>query len=277
MTAFRSRIRFGPDVVVSLDDVFDQKIDALHEFESQFYEGGANGSEDLVGEPAVGPRRGRPQGLAPQSLRAAVCRRGQSLSGRPGEMVRCRQRRKPSNSPKRLSSANTAAVRRRMNWRSCFRSSTSRGRFNAPSTWDGLPVGRASQPVCVRRPGKAVLRKRSTTAHAVRLIPGSCPKFADVFAGSCVRGFVLAGGAAMVCGGELGFGPGCSGTSIELLSWQPVRSESSRQIPSSKTHRGTNRTPSVSFSPRLGINEIAAGDPPDVDKRQRSTSGGIGS
>jgi N-acetylglucosamine malate deacetylase 1 len=39
---------FRPDMVVSLDDVFDQKIDALHELESQFYEGGANGSEDLV-------------------------------------------------------------------------------------------------------------------------------------------------------------------------------------------------------------------------------------
>src|SRR5258708_9720540 len=39
---------FRPDVVVSLDDVFDQKLDALHELESQFYEGGANGSEEHV-------------------------------------------------------------------------------------------------------------------------------------------------------------------------------------------------------------------------------------
>lgn len=36
---------FRPDVVVSLDDVIDQKVDALHELESQAYEGGATGSE----------------------------------------------------------------------------------------------------------------------------------------------------------------------------------------------------------------------------------------
>jgi LmbE family N-acetylglucosaminyl deacetylase len=46
--AFQKPYPFRPDVVVSLDDVFDQKIDALHELESQFYEGGANGSEELV-------------------------------------------------------------------------------------------------------------------------------------------------------------------------------------------------------------------------------------
>ncbi len=45
---FQKPYPFKPDVVVSLDDVFDQKIDALHELESQFYEGGANGSEELV-------------------------------------------------------------------------------------------------------------------------------------------------------------------------------------------------------------------------------------
>jgi LmbE family N-acetylglucosaminyl deacetylase len=39
---------FRPDVVVAIDDVFDRKIDALHELESQFYEGGANGSEEYV-------------------------------------------------------------------------------------------------------------------------------------------------------------------------------------------------------------------------------------
>ncbi len=45
---FQKPYPFRPDVVVSLDNVFDQKIDALHELESQFYEGGANGSEELV-------------------------------------------------------------------------------------------------------------------------------------------------------------------------------------------------------------------------------------
>jgi LmbE family N-acetylglucosaminyl deacetylase len=45
---FQKPYPFRPDVVVALDDVFDQKLDALHELESQFYEGGANGSEEYV-------------------------------------------------------------------------------------------------------------------------------------------------------------------------------------------------------------------------------------
>ncbi len=45
---FQKPYPFHGDVVVSLDDVYDQKIDALHELESQVYEGGANGSEDFV-------------------------------------------------------------------------------------------------------------------------------------------------------------------------------------------------------------------------------------
>lgn len=40
--------RFRADIVVALDDVIDKKLDAIHELESQLYEGGANGSaEDL--------------------------------------------------------------------------------------------------------------------------------------------------------------------------------------------------------------------------------------
>jgi len=45
---FQKPYPFHADVVVALDDVFDQKIDALHELESQVYEGGTNGSEDFV-------------------------------------------------------------------------------------------------------------------------------------------------------------------------------------------------------------------------------------
>ena len=41
---FQKPYPFHPDVVVALDDVHDQKLDALHELESQVYEGGANGS-----------------------------------------------------------------------------------------------------------------------------------------------------------------------------------------------------------------------------------------
>jgi LmbE family N-acetylglucosaminyl deacetylase len=45
---FQKPYPFRADVVVALDDVIDRKIDALHELESQFYEGGANGSEEHV-------------------------------------------------------------------------------------------------------------------------------------------------------------------------------------------------------------------------------------
>jgi N-acetylglucosamine malate deacetylase 1 len=39
---------FQPDVAVSIDSVVEQKRDALMEIESQFYEGGANGSAELM-------------------------------------------------------------------------------------------------------------------------------------------------------------------------------------------------------------------------------------
>jgi LmbE family N-acetylglucosaminyl deacetylase len=45
---FQKPYPFRADVVVALDEVFDQKLDALHELESQFYEGGANGSEESL-------------------------------------------------------------------------------------------------------------------------------------------------------------------------------------------------------------------------------------
>jgi LmbE family N-acetylglucosaminyl deacetylase len=40
--------RFQPDIVVSIDDVFQKKIDAVDALVSQVYEGGANGSEEYV-------------------------------------------------------------------------------------------------------------------------------------------------------------------------------------------------------------------------------------
>src|SRR5262249_2238090 len=39
---------FRPDVAVSIDSVMDKKLDALAALESQFYEGGANGSAALI-------------------------------------------------------------------------------------------------------------------------------------------------------------------------------------------------------------------------------------
>lgn len=45
---FQKPYPFRPDVVVGLDEVFDLKVEALHELESQVYEGGASGNEDFV-------------------------------------------------------------------------------------------------------------------------------------------------------------------------------------------------------------------------------------
>lgn len=45
---FQKPYPFKPDVVVAVDDVFELKVEALHELESQVYEGGASGSEEFV-------------------------------------------------------------------------------------------------------------------------------------------------------------------------------------------------------------------------------------
>ncbi len=45
---FQRPYPFKPDVAVSIDDVFEQKLDAVHELTSQVYEGGASGSEEFV-------------------------------------------------------------------------------------------------------------------------------------------------------------------------------------------------------------------------------------
>jgi len=45
---FQKPYPFQPDIVVSLDDVIDQKLAGLHLMPSQVYEGGASGSEEYV-------------------------------------------------------------------------------------------------------------------------------------------------------------------------------------------------------------------------------------
>lgn len=47
---FQKPYPFRPDVAISLDDVFEQKVDAVHELESQVYEGGALGSAEKFRE-----------------------------------------------------------------------------------------------------------------------------------------------------------------------------------------------------------------------------------
>lgn len=56
---FQRPYPFKPDVAVALDDVFDQKIDAINELVSQAYEGGAGGSEEYVANSV--PPAGDPQ------------------------------------------------------------------------------------------------------------------------------------------------------------------------------------------------------------------------
>jgi len=45
---FQKPYPFRADIAVSVDDVFDLKLKAIHEMPSQHYEGGANGSEEHV-------------------------------------------------------------------------------------------------------------------------------------------------------------------------------------------------------------------------------------
>ncbi len=45
---FRKPYPFHPDIAVSIDDVFEKKVDAIHRLTSQAYEGGASGSEEHV-------------------------------------------------------------------------------------------------------------------------------------------------------------------------------------------------------------------------------------
>ncbi|MDB5313223.1 MAG: mca 2 [Gemmataceae bacterium] len=64
---FRKPYPFRPDVAVSVDDVFDQKLEAIHELESQVYEGGASGSPAFVaGVPPAADPAGRKKWLRGQ-------------------------------------------------------------------------------------------------------------------------------------------------------------------------------------------------------------------
>jgi LmbE family N-acetylglucosaminyl deacetylase len=58
--SFQKPNPFRPDVAVSIDSVIDRRLDALDALESQFYEGGANGSADLIpADPAKQKERKR--------------------------------------------------------------------------------------------------------------------------------------------------------------------------------------------------------------------------
>jgi LmbE family N-acetylglucosaminyl deacetylase len=67
---------FDPDVVVSIDSVIEKKLDALAIMESQFYEGGANGSAALMPADAEGQKARK------QEVRMGFARRNESLATR---------------------------------------------------------------------------------------------------------------------------------------------------------------------------------------------------
>jgi LmbE family N-acetylglucosaminyl deacetylase len=77
---FQNPYPFRADIAVALDDVFDQKVDAVHELESQVYEGGANGNEAFV--------RGVPPASQPELRKAWLRERWESRQG--GEADRYR-------------------------------------------------------------------------------------------------------------------------------------------------------------------------------------------
>ena len=58
---FKKPNPFVPDVIVSVDSVMEKKLDALAIMESQFYEGGANGSPELVPSSAEGKTQRKQQ------------------------------------------------------------------------------------------------------------------------------------------------------------------------------------------------------------------------
>ncbi len=67
---------FKPDVIVDIGPVMEKKLDALAVMESQFYEGGANGSADLI------PADPAKQKARHQQVRDGFARRSQSIADR---------------------------------------------------------------------------------------------------------------------------------------------------------------------------------------------------
>jgi LmbE family N-acetylglucosaminyl deacetylase len=67
---------FDPDIVISIDGVMEKKLDALAIMESQFYEGGANGSPELM------PSDPQKQKERHQQVRTGFARRNQSVADR---------------------------------------------------------------------------------------------------------------------------------------------------------------------------------------------------
>jgi hypothetical protein len=74
--AFQKPNAFQPDIAIAIDSVIEKKLNALEVIESQFYEGGANGSEELMpSDPAKQQERRR-------EVRAGFDNRSQDIARR---------------------------------------------------------------------------------------------------------------------------------------------------------------------------------------------------
>jgi LmbE family N-acetylglucosaminyl deacetylase len=73
---FQKPTAFQPDIAVSIDSVMEQKLDALATLESQFYEGGALGSADLLAQTPDKERQRR------KEVRAGHADRNRALAER---------------------------------------------------------------------------------------------------------------------------------------------------------------------------------------------------
>jgi LmbE family N-acetylglucosaminyl deacetylase len=74
--SFQKPNPFQPDVVVSIDSVIEKKLDALDTLESQFYEGGALGSAELI------PADPKKQAERRREVRASHAGRSQDVARR---------------------------------------------------------------------------------------------------------------------------------------------------------------------------------------------------
>src|ERR1041385_8013403 len=73
---FKKPNPFQPDVMVSIDSVMEKKLDALAVMESQFAEGGANGSADLM------PNDPEKQNARRRTVREGFDKRNQNVASR---------------------------------------------------------------------------------------------------------------------------------------------------------------------------------------------------
>src|SRR5262249_47458072 len=74
--SFRKPTPFAPDVVVSVDSTMEKKLDALGVMVSQFAEGGANGSADLLPADPAGQKSRH------QAVRTSFTKRQQGITER---------------------------------------------------------------------------------------------------------------------------------------------------------------------------------------------------